>query len=128
MTRTDVPNVGAARPEDLLAAIEKRERQLQADAELNIKAGRNPFGRVPQALSATSPRRTRLTPTPRRGSRPRGAGRPARRTTARSSARSGDSGDDGPGEAPPAAREAVADVFVGILRRKNPNVSWEVAQ
>lgn len=56
--------------------------------------------------------------------------RPARRTASSSRTSSSDPGDDsGPGEpAPLAARAAVAAAWAAILRRRHPDVSWEVAR
>lgn len=101
------------REQDLLGA-----EWFARGGRLLTAPGRRPrFRESRRAVPARAPR----TPS----ARPRGKNKARARRVSRTSTRSGDSGDD-PGEAPPAAREAVADAWERILRRRHPGTAWEV--
>jgi hypothetical protein len=93
--------------------------KIIASGRQRIRWHRQSLHRQQHTHPTAAPART----APRR----RGAGRP-RAASSRSSARSGDSGLDDPEPAPEAARAAVADAWVALLRRRHgPAVDWTVA-
>lgn len=108
-----------------LGPVFKREHELigaqwlARGGRVLITPGRRPRFREPRRDVSTRVHARALS------ARPRGKSKPRARRVKRTSTGSRSSDDD-PGEAPSAAREAVAEAWERILRRRHPGTAWEV--